>query len=195
MSDSFCSQRLLYRLPEPADEAFFFSTQTDPISLQNSNPSLAKPASKKDAQAFQKAVEEALLGVVICLPADPNDASSLPVPVGTIHLSPLSQKLAHHRFTEMGVQIVKPYQGRGYGSEAINWALEWAFDTAGVHRVGIKALGYNQGAIKLYGKLGFKQEGVSRDMWWHAGSWWDDIQFGMLDWEWRELRKNKLKVT
>lgn len=193
MADPFCSKRLLYRLPEPEDEAFFLSTQMDPIAHRNSNPQLAKPQSKKDAQEFQKAVEEAMLGVVICLPAP--DASSQPVPVGTIHLSPLNQKLAHHRFTEIGISIVKPYQGRGYGSEAIAWALDWAFETAGVHRVGINALGYNDGAIRLYERLGFKKEGASRDMWWHAGRWWDDVQFGMLDWEWREMRKNKIQAA
>lgn len=139
MADPFCSKRLLYRLPGSENEAFFLSIQMDPIDYRNSNPQLAKPLSKKDAQNFQKAVEEALLGVVICLPAP--DVSSQPVPIGTVHLSPLSQKLAHHRFSDMGVSIAKPYQGLGYGSKAINWVLDWAFETAGVHRVGIKALG------------------------------------------------------
>ena len=189
MADPFRSKRLLYRLPEPEDDAFFFSTQTDPIACRNSNPSLGKPPSKKDVQSYQKAIEEALLGVVICLPA--TDATAQPAPIGTIHLSPLNPKLAHHRFTEIGVNIARSYQGQGYGSEAINWALDWAFETAGIHRVAIKALGYNEGAIRLYNRLGFKQEGVAREMWWHAGKWWDDIQFGLLEGEWREMRKRK----
>lgn len=193
MADPFRSERLLYRLPEPDDDAFFFSTQTDPIACRNSNPQLAKPQSEQDVRNYQKAIEEALLGVVICLP--PPDAASQSIPIGTIHLSPLGDKLAHHRFTEVGINIARSYQGQGYGSEAINWALGWAFETAGVHRVAVKALGYNDGAIRLYEKLGFKQEGVSREMWWHAGKWWDDIQFGMLEWEWREMRKSKGEVA
>lgn len=188
-NDPFRSPRLAYRLVEPDDEAFFLKMQQDPIALRNSNAQIFKPASKKDARDFMKAVEEALLGVVILLPSP--DSVSKVISIGVIHLSPLRQDLAHHRFTEIGINILKPYQNKGYGTEAINWALDWAFQTAGMHRVGICVFEFNDGARRLYERLGFKQEGVSREMFWHAGRWWDDIQFGMLDREWREMQKNK----
>jgi RimJ/RimL family protein N-acetyltransferase len=188
MADPFRSERLIYRLVEPEDEELFMTIQADPIAIRNSNPGLAKPTTKANALSLMKAVEEALLGVVICLPGP--EASSEPIPIGDIRLSPLRPNLAHHRFTEIGINIIKTYQGKGYGTEAINWALDWAFGTAGIHRVGIRVFEYNEGARRLYEKIGFKEEGVSRQMFWHAGRWWDDIQFGMLDWEWRELRKN-----
>lgn len=191
-TESFRSECLIYRSVQPEDEAVFLQIQSDRVSLRKSNPRLDKPPSRKDAQDLMKAVEEALMGVIICLPP-PSDAppSQQLIPIGYIHLSPLRPNLAHHRFTSIGVSIASQYQGQGYGSEAINWALEWAFETAGIHRVGIQVLGFNVGAKRLYERLGFKQEGISRDMFWHAGRWWDDIQFGMLDWEWKEMRTNK----
>jgi RimJ/RimL family protein N-acetyltransferase len=193
MSDPFRSKRLLYRLPEAGNSDFFLATQTDAIAFRNSNTHLQRPQSTAGAQEYQKAVEEALLGVVICLPAP--DTSSQPVPIGVVHLSPLRPQLVHHRFATIGIMILQPYQGQGYGSEAINWILDWAFETAGLHRVGIEVFEYNVGARKLYEKLGFKKEGVIREKWWHAGRFWDDIQMGMLDRDWKELRSNAMKTS
>jgi len=194
MAQPFFSERLFYRLIDPdQDLPFFQKLQADPVALRNSNPRLARPASKKDAEDYMVGVSNGLLGVIICLPACPSpdaDAPNLhPTPIGAIHLSPLSAKLAHHRYTTIGISIHGDYQGQGYGSEAIRWVLRWAFDTAGVHRVGINVFEYNDGARRLYEKLGFKQEGVVREHWWHEGRWWDDVQFGMLESEWRDLQK------
>ena len=50
---------------------------------------------------------------------------------------------------------------------------------------------YNQGAGRLYERLGFKVEGVSRQEIWHKGRWWDGIQLGMLSEEWAELKQKR----
>ncbi|PSR80244.1 acyl-CoA N-acyltransferase [Coniella lustricola] len=191
-ADIYRSARLVYRSVQPEDETIFCQIQSDPIALRNSNPRLEKPPTRKDAQDLMRAVEEALLGVVICLPSPPGSSPpQRPIAIGDIHLSPLEPDLAHHRFTTIHINIMSEYQGQGYGSEAINWALDWAFSTAGIHRVGVQVLGFNTGAKRLYERLGFKQEGVTRDMFWQAGRWWDDIQFGMLDAEWKKLREGQ----
>jgi RimJ/RimL family protein N-acetyltransferase len=45
-----------------------------------------------------------------------------------------------HRHAELGIMIGdREYQGRGFGRDAIVTALKFAFDTLGLHRVGIKA--------------------------------------------------------
>ncbi|EME88841.1 uncharacterized protein MYCFIDRAFT_149401 [Pseudocercospora fijiensis CIRAD86] len=189
--DPFRSQRLIYRAVEPAeDEAFFLTLQQDPIAYRSSNAALAKPQSKKDAINYMKyCAEEALIGVVICLASA--DENSKPVPIGAMQLSPVRSYLGHHRFTEIGLGIIKPYQAQGYGTEAISWILEWAFDTAGMHRVAIRCFEYNEGARRLYERLGFKLEGTSRESLYVAGRWWDEDQFGMLDREWRGRRERE----
>jgi RimJ/RimL family protein N-acetyltransferase len=185
----FRTTRLLFRAVEsPDDDAFFQSIQTDVISYQNSNARLIRPQSRKDAATYQKYVaEEALIGVVMCLPPPPSEPEAKPTPIGTIHLKPMSPAILQHRFTELGIDIVKDYQGQGYGTESIKWILAWAFNVAGMHRVGLRAFEWNHGARKLYTKLGFKQEGISREQLYHQGRWWDDYQYGMLDREWREM--------
>ena len=190
----FSSARLVYRAVEsPDDDAFFLSIQTEPTDFQNSNARLKRPQSRKDAKDYQKYVaEEALLGVVICLPhTEPGPPQLPPTPIGTVHLKPLPSSLSQHRFTELGIDIVKGYQGQGYGSEATNWAVDWAFNVAGMHRVGLRSFEWNYGARKLYEKLGFKQEGITREQLYHNGRWWDDYQYGMLERDWRAMQEGK----
>lgn len=121
----FRSANLIYRAVEsPDDDALFLAIQTEPVDFINSNARLIRPQSRKDAANYQKEVaEEALLGVVICLPASTSDTK--PTAIGTIHLKPIMTGGAPHRFSEIGIDIVKGYQGKGYGSEAIEWCLDW----------------------------------------------------------------------
>ena len=53
----------------------------------------------------------------------------------------------------------------------------------------VRAFEWNTGAIKLYERLGFKHEGRGREALWHEGRWWDGLEMGMLEGEWRELVK------
>jgi len=185
MADPFRSQHLLYRLVDSeVDESFFRELQLDPLALRNSNPRVPKPPSKKSGLEYMKGVEDALLGLIICLPGP--ELSSDPVSIGAIHLSQSIPDMVHHRFTWIGINILKRYQGQGYGSESIRWILDWAFNSAGMNRVGIRVAEYNPGARRLYEKLGFTQEGVSREMLLRDGKWWDDIQLSILHREWVE---------
>ena len=104
--------------------------------------------------------------------------------IGQLHLSALPPHMTHHRSTELGIDILPAYQGRGYGSEAIEWALDYAFRRAGLHRVRVRAFGWNDGAIRLYKRLGFVAEGTERSAYWFKGRFWDGLDFGMLEDEW-----------
>jgi RimJ/RimL family protein N-acetyltransferase len=121
----------------------------------------------------------------------PKSRSAYGTPIGEIHLKPLPASLSHHRTSEIGLDILPEYQGRGYGSEAINWALDYAFRRAALHRVSIRAFGWNEGAVRLYGRLGFREEGRERECLWHEGRWWDGVLFGMLEGEWWEMERRR----
>lgn len=189
-NDPFRSARLIYRAVEsPDDDACFQSIQTDTAGFENSNARLIRPQSRKDAANYQKSVaEDSLLGVVICLPSSGEDKDT---PIGTLHLNKPPEHLAQHRFTELGIDILPGYQSQGYGSESIKWALEWAFNVAGMHRVQVRSFEWNERARKLYQKLGFKHEGISREQLFYKGRFWDDYQYGMLDREWRGMDGSK----
>jgi RimJ/RimL family protein N-acetyltransferase len=190
--DPFRSARLIFRAITPADDAVFAAIDADRIGYMNSNTSNINLPGVFDAEKFRKSVSQELLGAIICIPS-PNtgysDPSPLPIPIGQIHLKGCGQMYRHHRNTELGLDILPAYQGHGYGSEAIRWALDYAFKRAGLHKVRIRAFEWNDGAIRLYEGLGFKHEGRERESLWHEGRFWDGVEMGMLDREWWELQK------
>ncbi|CAI6334173.1 unnamed protein product [Periconia digitata] len=161
----------------------------------NSNITNIKFPTKQDAESFRASTASAFLGVVICLaPSIPTSLSAPippPTPIGRLSLSAQAPHTQHHRNTELGLDILPLYQGKGYGREAINWALNYAFKRAGFHKVRIRAFEWNEGAVRLYERVGFKHEGRERESIWHEGRFWDSIEMGMIDREWWELRRQE----
>jgi RimJ/RimL family protein N-acetyltransferase len=208
----FSSARLEYRAIRPADTALFAALTADAVGFINSSITNIKLPTESDAHGFMKeCAENYLLGTAIWLkhPEDMTQEQRLELvekakkegkehmveewgtAIGEMHLSRLSHGSTHHRSTSIGITILPEFQSRGYGGEAIDWVLDYAFRRAGLHRVGIKAFEWNIGAIRLYEKLGFKHEGKEREAYWHEGRFWDGIQMGMLDREWRDLHNAK----
>ena len=74
--------------------------------------------------------------------------------------------------------------GQGYGFEAIQLALTYAFDELNLHRLQLTVFSYNERAIALYEKCGFKREGVFREYLQRDGNRHDMILYGLLRHEW-----------
>ena len=115
-------------------------------------------------------------------------------PIGMLFLTRADPDRAHHRCSELGMDIKREFQGRGYGTETVQWTLDWAFRSAGLHRVELSVLGWNEGAKRLYERIGFREEGRKRESLWKDGGWWDEVQMGMLAMEW-ELIRQRSPVT
>lgn len=195
MRNIWRSQRLIFRPVETSDEQFLASINSyNSDSFQNATHYLPVPQGQANASNYRKFLEGALLGCIVCIhrpvkidgTLNGTEAISNPTPVGTIALLGSDPMKAHHRNTSVAVSIASPYQGQGYGSEAIIWALEWAFQHANMHRVSIGAFSWNEGAVKLYQRLGFIVEGRTREAAWYDGRYRDTIEMGMLRDEWRE---------
>lgn len=108
-------------------------------------------------------------------------------PIGYTSLShELGPSNPHHRNAAISVSISAAFQDQGYGSEAINWILDWAFEVAGLHRVSITSFAYNEGAGRLYERLGFSLEGRRREALWFRGGFHDMLLFSMLRHEWEK---------
>ncbi|KAF7520322.1 hypothetical protein PCG10_009241 [Penicillium crustosum] len=202
------SSRLIYRTPENSEEdiAFFHGLMNEPIIQTLSTARLPRPCQKSSAGEFIKVLQDAILGVVICLPpqpsseAEPNSSTetetldrpaqnSNPVPIGHMSLfSVTGPSGTHHRNAMIGISLADGFRGKGYGGEAINWALDWAFQHAGLHRVSIGTFSYNPNALKLYKKLGFVEEGREREALYHRRAWHDVVNLSMLEHEWEVLR-------
>ncbi|KAH8878710.1 acyl-CoA N-acyltransferase, partial [Thozetella sp. PMI_491] len=93
-----------------------------------------------------------------------------------------------HRNMSLAITIAAPYRNKGYGGEAINWALDWAFRFAGMHSVSLWTVEYNTRGRHLYEKVGFTLEGRFREDHYHDRRWWDVLLYSMLESEWEVLR-------
>ena len=76
------------------------------------------------------------------------------------------------------------FWGRGYGSEAMQLALRYAFNELNFHRVTLGVFEYNQRAIRSYQKVGFVEEGRIRGEFLRQGKRWNMIFMGILREEW-----------
>ncbi|WP_402468841.1 GNAT family N-acetyltransferase [Isoptericola aurantiacus] len=99
------------------------------------------------------------------------------------------------RSANLRLQMLPDYRGRGYGREAIEHVLRFAFATARedggprLHRVGLDVLTINPRAKALYASLGFVEEGRLRDVYRDGDTWSDAIVMSILEDEFREHQR------
>jgi diamine N-acetyltransferase len=86
-------------------------------------------------------------------------------------------------------------RGKGYGQEAMELMLDYAFGYLNFHRVAIGAVGSNQSAIRFYERAGFKREGTQRDGYFYAHRYQDFVMMSLLEDEFRESREKKSSET
>ncbi len=95
-----------------------------------------------------------------------------------------------HQTSYIGIGIGNPsFWGQGYGAEAMNLSLQFAFHELNLHRVHLTVFSYNQRAIALYEKLGFQREGAYREHLQRDGQRYDMLLYGILRREWEALNK------
>jgi RimJ/RimL family protein N-acetyltransferase len=94
-------------------------------------------------------------GLFYCILADGNIAGSLSIRFGR-----RDSKQAH--LAEFGLCIAREYQGLGLGGKAIDFIIKQARKNK-IKRVDFEVVKDNKKAIRLYGKKGFKKEGVKKN--------------------------------
>jgi RimJ/RimL family protein N-acetyltransferase len=70
--------------------------------------------------------------------------------------------------------------GKGYGTAAIKHVLDHAFTVRNLHRVDLEVYEFNERAIHVYKKLGFREEGRLRDALLWDGVFHDAIVMSIL---------------
>ncbi|KAK3196063.1 hypothetical protein K4F52_000931 [Lecanicillium sp. MT-2017a] len=109
--------------------------------------------------------------------------------IGFAALQPTTVGGLNHRAAEIGISLEEPYRGNGYGGEAIRWLTSWGFRFAGLHRVSLTLLSFNEHAFQLYKSLGFKEEGRARHAYYFDRKWYDAISMGLLEDEWEAMQE------
>ncbi|KYK57293.1 hypothetical protein DCS_04301 [Drechmeria coniospora] len=201
VEDAYRSARLTYVRINQGDGRFraYLVEQLSHPDMQALLASrvVLRPPGDDDVSYLMNCFAKSYLAVAICLPPRPRqavaadaDADAEPDAEATIIgqlivgeqgiLAPVS----HNRTVSMSISIAKPHQNRGFGREAVDWALEWAFRHAGLHTVCVRAASYNARALHLYEKMGFSLDGRRRQCIWFDRGWHDDVLFTMTEDEW-----------
>jgi RimJ/RimL family protein N-acetyltransferase len=79
-------------------------------------------------------------------------------------------------------------RGRGCGTDMIETLLGVCFQVLRLRKVRLNVFEFNNRAIRLYEKLGFRLEGVFRGERFARGQWWDELRYGMFQSEWAAQR-------
>jgi RimJ/RimL family protein N-acetyltransferase len=105
--------------------------------------------------------------------------------VGSIHMWGARPK---DRCATLAIALGREYIGQGYGTDAVRVMVGYGFREMGLHRVQLTVAPYNPGAIRVYEKAGFVEEGRQRESVLHDGRWYDEVLMSILDHEWAARR-------
>jgi RimJ/RimL family protein N-acetyltransferase len=75
-------------------------------------------------------------------------------------------------------------RNKGYGSEALQLILRYAFSELNLYRLSAVVGGDNPGALRFFQRSGFVEEVRRRKALLHDGQTWDSIHLGILRDEW-----------
>lgn len=84
------------------------------------------------------------------------------------------------RIATLAIFIAEEHQGKGYGSQAMEKGIQLAFEELNAHKVEVNVFSYNDTAIHVYEKVGFKIEGRRRAAVYHHGQYFDVLTMGIL---------------
>jgi len=92
---------------------------------------------------------------------------------------------AESRGGEVGYIIAPAHQGHGYATEASAAMLALGFDGLGLHRITGRIDERNPASAAVLTKIGMRQEAVLVENEWFKGEWTTEVDFAILEREWR----------
>ena len=93
--------------------------------------------------------------------------------IGTIGLGGIH---ARDQRAMLGIAIGdKEYQGKGYGTEAIQLFTTYAFNQMNLRRIELFVIASNKRARRCYEKCGFVKEGILKKRMFRDGKWEDEL--------------------
>lgn len=88
-------------------------------------------------------------------------------PIGFIDLYDFDPK---NKRAGLGVLILENYQSKGYGTEALQLMLDYAFDVLDLHQLSASIIEDNSRSLKLFQSFGFQIVGLKKDWRYNLGS-------------------------
>jgi len=160
------------RALEPEDLNFLFSVENNESHWEISNTQI--PFSKYILQKYienshQDIYEAKQYRFVIC------DIKN--TPVGMIDLFDFNPQ---HQRVGIGILITKAYQDKGYGFEALEMIIDYAFTYLNVHQIFANIISDNIKSISLFEKFNFKKTGIKKDWIYAKSTFKDEISYQLL---------------
>ncbi|OQE32614.1 hypothetical protein PENFLA_c001G10303 [Penicillium flavigenum] len=181
-SDAFQTKSLEFISYDPAKHDWFFnSIQQFSSSIINFCASSPRPMDIKFTSSVAKHLQRNSKLFVMIYAKDEDNAYKR---VGTLFLESSHRDMAHHRCSKLGIGILKDYQHRE--AEAVEWALNWAFNSAGLHRVEMNVPSWNMRSGEVCEEIGFQTEGTRKECLFKDGKWWDEANMAILEKDWKQ---------
>lgn len=92
-----------------------------------------------------------------------------------------------HRQGEVGFVVHPDHHGHGYAAEGARLMLRLGFEELGLHRIVGRCDARNEASWRLMERLGMRREAHLIENEFVKGEWADEIDYAMLDREWRAL--------
>lgn len=121
-------------------------------------------------------------GDVHCLVCDGDE------PVGFVSLAESQygpDETSRARSAELAYWIAPEHQGKGYGSDAAERMIQYAFEDRNLRRIDARLGSFNEASQGLLQSLGFKREGTLREASWFRGDYYDTLVYGLLRKDWQ----------
>jgi RimJ/RimL family protein N-acetyltransferase len=90
----------------------------------------------------------------------------------------------HNRTAHLGVELLSPWRGRGFGVDVVRVLCRYAFAVRGFHRLQIDTLADNEAMKAAADRVGFRLEGTLKGSAWLNGEFVDEVILGLLATEW-----------
>lgn len=100
-----------------------------------------------------------------------------------------------HRLAEVGYVFHPAHSGHGYATEAVRTVLRLAFEELGFRRVVARVDSRNEPSAALLRRVGMRQEAHLRENEWFKGVWTDELDFALLESEWRARNTHQPDVA
>lgn len=88
----------------------------------------------------------------------------------------------------------KEYWGRGYGTDAKMFLLQYAFETLNLHKICSNVIAFNKRSLQYSLHCGYKLEGRRRKHVWRVGKYWDLLELGLFRKEWQPIWRRYKKT-
>ncbi|EAD5843325.1 TPA: GNAT family N-acetyltransferase [Listeria innocua] len=181
MNKLFQSNRIQLRSLSEEDATSFSKWSEDGEYLRGLDTDFAKPRNtefyKNQIQSFEDSSDIIQFGIY---------ATQNLLLIGFISLHSIEW---NNQIASMAIGIGEAeYRKNGYGSEAIQLLLKYAFYELNLHKVELDVISNNDTAIFCYRKNGFETEGVAKEAIRRDNQRFDKIYMGILARNWKETK-------